>query len=174
MGGVDRRRSVGENTGTRVYVNSVLPKIGIEWEAHSWRTTFVIGTTLAAGLVAGLATVAMATPSEGTSDILPAGSLTAAECESGLMSWGELTYGDRVGVADDVPPEPIATVVDRWRSARGKDIGGGGVVAAQRTLDRSPTQRTVEFVNGQGSVIAQLVFNRHDGGWRLESIAECG
>lgn len=154
-----------------------------------------LGLALAIGLLGGVATSAAAAQWLSSGEEL----LTAKQCPSGLISVGDVTYQDEVssGASDEAPavsrsvaaePAPLdvappedlkpaaaiaspAQKAQRWLEAR-PDLAQAKVQLAAAEAVAGGHQ-VVDVAATDGAPAAQLIFEEHNGTWRIGSILEC-
>ena len=155
-----------------------------------------LGLALVVGLLGGAATSAAAGQWLSSGEEL----LTAKECSSGQISVGDVTYeGELVAGASD--EKPLGSTAESADESTPLDVvspedltpapaSASPAQKAQRWLEARPDlaqakvtlgsakavaggQQAVDVADANGAPAAQLVFEEHDGNWRLEAILEC-
>ena len=122
---------------------------------------------LAGGLGAGIILTVLLGSSASAAPESP-GELTAAECPSGYVSTGDVTYR-----ADAVSTDQPAALVDRYVAHRGGVSALRSAVRVQAVA--SDSLYTADVLTADSLAAARVIVERSESlGWRISSIQECG
>jgi hypothetical protein len=126
------------------------------------RTALGAGS-LAAGLLVGCAAISFASVKDSGDSARP---LSAADCASGLISVGDVSYAAQLDTA--AAGESADAVLDRWSAARGLNTSRGPLLAVDQH------ERAADFRGPDGKLKARVVLEPAGAGWRISQIQECG